>query len=101
MLRITPIAQSPHTQYRAKYRAASPGAGKRVAHPNIAVTKRARVVEARKSALLARLRRPQASQPTKIPATPRAFASIKRMLAGMTTRLRERFFAGLQTRLRR
>src|SRR5918997_5283675 len=75
--RRTSTAHRPHTQYRAKYRAASPGAWSSVAHRNTAVTKRARDADATKSALFARLRRPQASQPVKISLAPRDLTPIE------------------------
>src|ERR671911_787481 len=80
--RRTSTAHRPHTQYKAKYRAESPGAGSSVAHRNTAVTKRAKDVDATNSALFARLRRSQASQPTKILVAPRDLAPMKDMVAG-------------------
>src|SRR5918993_6041890 len=91
--RRTPTAHRPHTQYRAKYRAESPGAGSSVAHRNTAVTKRARDVDATNSALFARLRRSQASQPAKILVAPLDLAPIKDMVAGAVARARKSYFA--------
>src|SRR5919199_4313934 len=90
--RMTPTAHKPHTQYKAKYLAASPGAGSSVAHTNTAVTKRARDKEIVKSILLTRLRRLQASHPAKPfvmrlkPGTP-----IRNMLTGHSHNLSEWF----------
>src|SRR5918998_891623 len=81
--RITPMAHRPHTQYRARYRATSPGAGNRDAQAKTAVTKSAREVDARKSALFGRLRRLQASQPVKMSLPPRvSLAPMDGMVAG-------------------
>src|ERR671920_1144541 len=91
--RRTPTAHRPHTQYRAKYRAGSPGAGSSVAHRNTAVTKRAKDVDATNSALFARLRRFQASQPTKILVATRDLAPMKDMVAGAAARARKSYFA--------
>src|SRR5215210_3553758 len=89
--RMTPIAHSPHTQYRARYRAASPGAGLSVAHMKTTVTKRASDVDTRKSTLLGQLRRFQASQPVKMPVVPRDLAPKKDMVAGTAARARKSF----------
>src|SRR5215208_8137988 len=79
--KMSPMAHSPHTQYRTRYLTAFPGAGWNVAHTNAAVTKRARKMEATNSALFARLRRLQASQPVKVPAKMLVFALMKHMVA--------------------
>src|ERR687889_613210 len=95
--RITPIAHKPHTQYRARYRTASPGAGNSDAQAKTAVTKSARKVDARKSALFGRLRRLQASHPVKMPSLPRvSFASMRCMVAGVRPSTRENSFGTLQ-----
>src|ERR671912_700864 len=95
--RITPIAHRPHTQYRARYRTVSPGAGNSDAQANTVVTKSARKVDTRKSALFGRLRRLQASQPVKMPSPPRvSFASMRGMVAGVRPSARENSFGALQ-----
>ena len=83
------IAHSPHTQYKRRYRAESPGAGLTVAHAKTAVTKSAREIESTNNTLFGLLLRPQASQPETSPGEPLVLVAMRPMLAGVSERTRE------------